>query len=68
MLVDLESDYATMRRKLVNTYEESHKIGEECIQKLNRIIRAHDRNSSKTFSDTLMTTHPSIVAKPAIFG
>jgi hypothetical protein len=64
-LVELKRDYAVHRRKIIKSYEDSHKISQNGVAKLKYVIQAHDRKSaSKRFPASLIPGLPAILTKP----
>ncbi|RDB24120.1 hypothetical protein Hypma_008784 [Hypsizygus marmoreus] len=67
-LINLESQYATHHRTVVDGFEDMHKIEQELSRFLVGTMQEHNRNSlSKKFSSTLFNLPlPAIIANPKL--
>lgn len=57
-LIDLEADYGTSGRKIVDAYEQNTKINGELAQYMHEKIEEHDRNSLVKKMPKMLTTRP----------
>ncbi|KAF9466380.1 hypothetical protein BDZ94DRAFT_1319635 [Collybia nuda] len=67
-LVDLEAEYATHRRRIVNGFEDLAKISQDISGGLTITIQEHNRNSlSRKFSSTLFPSSlPDVLLNPKL--
>lgn len=67
-LVDLEEEYASHRRRIIDGFEELARASQDISHSLTETIQEHNRNSlSRKFSNTLFASSlPAVLLNPKL--